>query len=317
MTRHHILHRTVYSYREAVTFGLHRMVLRPREGHRISVLRHHLTILPKARIFWLNDLFGNNVALAEIEDPSNTLEIINDVLIDRVELSSDEAPVRISRNSMSSYPVSYPQMELPVVEGYLSSVYPDDQAKVGEWISSLPPMEREHEEPQTAFAMVQHLGRCIYKSIKYRRREEPGVQTPAATLTLGTGSCRDMAVLMIEACRALGIAARFVSGYLNTAASAAGRGATHAWMDVYLPDSGWIGYDPTIGELVSRKHIALGVSAHPRGVMPISGIYSGPPGSYIGMQVEVMVKQVEIEEKGGGHLPPLLTPSEVLPAVSP
>lgn len=316
MTRHHILHRTVYRYREPVSFGLHRMVLRPREGHRVSVLRHQLTITPKARLFWLNDLFGNNVALAEIDEPATELEIVNDVLIDRVDLSTDEAPKRISRNSMSPYPVVYPQMELPVVEGYLSNVYPEDQKKVKEWLTGLPPMQETQEE-QTAFAMVQHLGRTIYGGIKYRRREEPGVQTPAATLALGTGSCRDMAVLMIEACRSLGIASRFVSGYLNTAASAAGRGATHAWMDVYLPDSGWIGYDPTIGELVSRKHIALGVSAHPRGVMPISGIYSGPPGSYLGMQVEVTVKQVEQEEKFAPQPLPDTTPSATLPGVSP
>lgn len=324
MIRHHILHRTVYQYSEPVRFGLHRLVLRPREGHQVTVLRHQLTITPSARLFWLNDLFGNHVALAEIEEPSTRLEILNDVLIDRVVLSEDEAPKRVSRQSMSPLPVVYPQMELPVVQGYMTSVYPDDQGAVSQWLAVLP----RPEETMTAFAMVQHVGSSIYKGIRYRRREEPGVQTPAGTLALSTGSCRDMAVLMIEACRSLGIAARFVSGYLNTASSAVGRGATHAWMDVYLPDTGWIGYDPTIGELVSRKHIALGVSAHPRGVMPVSGIYSGPPGSYRGMQVEVSVKQVE---SGEGHHPtipelhiapavvttPGITPAAPHPAASP
>ena len=292
MTRHHILHRTVYRYAAPVEFGLHRLVLRPREGHEVTVLRHQLTTVPQARLFWMNDLFGNNVALAEIEEPSDTLEITNDVIIERVTREDDAAPRRVSRSSQSPLPITYPQMEQPVVQGYLTPVYVDDLPAVSQWAAALP-----HEEgTMSALDMVEHLGRSIYKTIKYRRREEPGVQTPAGTLKLGTGSCRDMAVLMIEACRSLGLAARFVSGYLETAASAAGRGATHAWMDVYLPDCGWYGYDPTIGERVSRKHIAIGVSAHPRGVMPVSGIYTGPPGAYQGMEVTVSVKPVQFDK---------------------
>jgi transglutaminase-like putative cysteine protease len=287
MTRHHILHQTVYRYSAPVQFGLHRLVLRPREGHNVTVVRHQLHIMPRARLFWLNDLFGNNVALAEITEPSDRLEITNDVIIERVTHAEDSAPKRMSRSSVIPLPVAYPQMELPVVQGYMASVYPEQQAAVSAWLEALP---REENNP-TALEMVEHVGRAIYKLISYRRREEPGVQPPTVTLALGTGSCRDMAVLMIEACRSMGIAARFASGYLDTAASAAGRGATHAWADVYLPDSGWIGFDPTLGEPVSRKHIALGVSAHPRGVMPISGIFSGPAGSYQGMQVTVSVKE--------------------------
>jgi transglutaminase-like putative cysteine protease len=303
MMRHHILHRTVYRYSEPVRFGVHRLVLRPREGHNVTVVRHRLTVVPQASLFWLNDLFGNNVALAEIEEPCTSLEIVNDVIIDRILLAEDTAPRRITRQSLSPLPVVYSQTELAVVQGYIATVYPADQAAVTGWVASVPAAA----EPITAFAMIQHLGRSIYETIKYRRREESGVQSPATTLELRTGSCRDMAVLLIEACRSLGIAARFVSGYLNSSASAAGRGATHAWADIYLPDSGWVGYDPTIGELVSRKHIAIGVSAHPRGVMPISGIYSGPPGCYQGMQVEVSVRQVELD-------PP--TPSAPPPAAS-
>ncbi|HBJ86078.1 MAG: transglutaminase family protein [Prosthecobacter sp.] len=287
MTRHHILHRTVYRYREPVQFGLHRLVLRPREGHNVTVLRHVLTIVPKARLFWLSDLFGNNIAFAEITEPSDRLEINNDAVIERVNL--DMAPERMSRSSVIELPVAYPQVELPVVQGYMAAVYPDEQTVVGEWLAAL----NGGQGNLTALEMVEHVGRSIYKLIRYRRREEPGVQSPLVTLSLGTGSCRDLAVLMIEACRFLGIAARFASGYLDTAASAAGRGAMHAWVDVYLPDSGWTGFDPTLGEAVSRKHIALGVSAHPRGVMPVSGIFTGPAGAYQGMEVTVTVREVE------------------------
>jgi transglutaminase-like putative cysteine protease len=288
MIRHRIVHRTVYRYSEPVRFGLHRLVMRPREGHNVTVVRHEMTITPEARLFWLNDLFGNHVALAEIEQSAATLEIVNDVLIERIFPMEDVAPRQITRQSVAPLPVAYPQTELPVVQGYLAPVCLDDQAAVATWLSEV----SSAAGAATAFEMLQHVGQSIFRRIKYRRREEPGVQTPAATLTLGTGSCRDMAVLMIEACRSLGIAARFVSGYLNSSASEAGRGATHAWADVYLPDTGWTGYDPTIGELVTRKHIAVGVSAHPRGVMPISGIFTGPRGAYLGMEVEVSVQEV-------------------------
>lgn len=293
MDRFHIMHSTVYRYKAPVRFGMHRLVLRPREGHEITVVKHQLTTVPQARLFWLTDVFGNNVALAQFDEEADRLEIRNEVIIDRVPRAEDAAPMKISRTSVTPLPVTYPQMELPVVQGYLASVYPDDHTKVTAWVASQPPPEETHP---TALEMVEHLGRCIYTTIKYRRREEPGVQTPAGTVALGTGSCRDMAVLMMEACRTMGIAARFVSGYLNTSASAAGRGATHAWTDVYLPDSGWTGYDPTIGERVSRKHLAIGASAHPRGVMPISGIFNGPPGAYEGMEVAVTMKQVPAEE---------------------
>lgn len=292
MDRFHILHRTVYRYKAPVRFGMHRLVLRPREGHEITVVTHRLTTVPQARLFWLNDLFGNNVALAEFDEEADRLEITNEVVIDRMPRSEDAAPKRVSRASLTPLPVTYPQMELSVAQGYISSVYPADQGKVAAWLASLPPPEEVHP---TAMEMVEHVGRCIHDQIQYRRREEPGVQSPAGTLALRTGSCRDMAVLMMEACRSMGIAARFVSGYLSTAASAAGHGATHAWADVYLPDSGWTGYDPTLGERVSRKHLAIGVSAHPRGVMPVSGIFNGPPGAYEGMEVAVSMNQVAVE----------------------
>lgn len=299
MDRFHIMHRTVYRYRAPVRFGMHRLVLRPREGHEITVVEHQITTVPQARLFWLTDVFGNHVALAEFDEEADHLEIRNEVIIARVQRAEDAAPMKVSRSSVTPLPVTYPQMELPAVQGYLAPVYPEDHARVMRWMDSLPPPEEAHA---TALEMVEHLGRCIHSTINYRRREEPGVQTPAGTLALGTGSCRDMAVLMMEACRAMGIAARFVSGYLSSTASAAGRGATHAWTDVYLPDSGWTGYDPTIGERVSRKHLAIGASAHPRGVMPISGIFNGPPGAYEGMEVAVSMRQVPVEEQALAHV---------------
>jgi transglutaminase-like putative cysteine protease len=252
-------------------------------------MRHDLRVSPAARFFWMNDLYGNHVALVEIPEPSLTLEISSEVHMALLNPREDEAPLEGSRCSMVAMPVMYPQMEQPVVAGYLGSNFPEEQPRVVSWLESV----TEEGRTLTAMGMVHHLNRSIHREIRYRRREEPGVQTPGKTLDLTTGSCRDMATLLIEACRALGIAARFVSGYLDTRASAAGHGSTHAWTEVYLPDCGWCGFDPTLGEEVSAKHIPLGVSSHPRGVMPVSGIYSGPPGCYLGMEVSVSIKREE------------------------
>ena len=128
---------------------------------------------------------------------------------------------------------------------------------------------------------------AVKEQIRYNRREEKGVQTPLDTLNRATGSCRDMATLLMEACRALGIASRFSSGYLDCPASLAGIASTHAWTEVYLAGHGWTGFDPTLGEQTSGKHITIGLSNHPRGVMPISGRFFGTSADYIGMQVTV------------------------------
>jgi transglutaminase-like putative cysteine protease len=292
MRRYHIHHRTVYRYSAPVRFGLHRLVLRPRESHDIQVIKHQIIVQPEAQFFWLTDLFGNNIALVEIPDQADRLEIINEVILDRVEGLEDSAPHRISRVSVAPLPVTYPQMELGVIQGYVTPVYEDDAPTVSSWTEQC----SQSVPKPTAVGMVAHLNRCVHEQIRYQRREEKGVQSPARTLALGSGSCRDMATLLMEACRTLGIAARFVSGYLDATASAAGRGSTHAWVEVYLPDSGWRGFDPTVGATTTPKHVALGVSTHPRGVMPVSGIYDGPPGSYQGMEVAISIRRLDQPE---------------------
>jgi transglutaminase-like putative cysteine protease len=113
----------------------------------------------------------------------------------------------------------------------------------------------------------------------YQVREEPGVQTPDETLARGTGSCRDFANLFMQAARVLGLAARFVSGYLNSPFADGRGGATHAWAEVYLPGAGWKGFDPTSGEIAGSRHIAVAVARLPEVVSPVSGAFVGPVGS--------------------------------------
>src|SRR4029079_3099931 len=120
----------------------------------------------------------------------------------------------------------------------------------------------------------------------------------AETLTLGTGTCRDFALLMIEALRLLGFAARFVSGYICNPhrLNHVGGGATHAWVQVYLPGCGWIDLDPTNGIFGNRDLIRVGVARDHAQALPLSGTYCGRRGAYLGMSVSVSVTQGETRD---------------------
>ncbi len=135
----------------------------------------------------------------------------------------------------------------------------------------------------------------IRDAFTYRRRHEHGTQHPLDTLQTGSGTCRDYALLMIEALRRLGIAARFVSGYLSVPSdgviSAAAR--PHAWVQVYLPSAGWIEFDPTNGIVGTRDLIRVAVARDPRQAIPLHGTYLGPADAFIGMEVDIRVVSAE------------------------
>lgn len=297
MSRLRITHTTTYRYAEPVDFGIHRLVIRPREGHDLQVECLNLTVAPECRISWHRDLFGNSIALVRFLGRSNVLEFCNEVVVSRREPDThhgllDVLPVKL--------PVEYLSVESPVTRGYVAPAYPEESIGLHTWVHST----FSPAEGQDAVQFVHDLSRWIYKNITYRRREDRGVQTPLETLRLKSGSCRDMATLLLEAVRALNLASRFASGYLDSAASAAGRAATHAWAEVYFPDHGWFGCDPTLGESTSHKHIVTGVSSHPRGVMPVSGSYSGPSGVYEGMTVSVKMNKLPITENYAQEIQP-------------
>lgn len=278
-----IHHRTVYSYASPVTFGRHRLVIRPREGHDVSVTSMELSISPRHHVTWIRDVFGNSVAIVDFEESAAELSIDSKVLIVRALPFPREY---LNRPWQVPYPVTYDPMETAVAAAYTASSYPDDVEAVQHWIK-----EHEHAaQAEDAENTINELNLLIHRTIGYRRREERGVQTPQSTLQKRTGSCRDMATLMLEAARLMGFAARFASGYLNCPASEAGRAAMHAWVEVYFPMLGWRGFDPTLGEPTSLKHVVAGVSNHPRGVMPISGMYTGDASHYVGMKADVRIE---------------------------
>jgi transglutaminase-like putative cysteine protease len=281
MAQLRITHETIYQYNRPVQLGSHRLVLRPREGHDLQVERMLLTISPAYTLEWSRDVFGNSVATVEFEGEAAELIIKSEVDILRGDLP------RLAERSavVVGYPLEYDDLETGMVAAYLGLIYPQDREPVAAWAKAA---LREAGADQTnAHAMVAALNLAAKNQITYNRREERGVQSPLETLTKRTGSCRDKATLLMEACRTLGIAARFASGYLDCPASLAGRASTHAWAEVYLAGRGWTGFDSTLGEQASRKHIPMGLSNHPRGVMPISGRFYGTSADYIGMKVAV------------------------------
>ena len=285
----HIVHDTTYSYRKAVRFGPHRLVIRPREGHDVRIEEIRVEIEPTFDLEWSRDLFGNCVATAHILSPAEHLRIHSEVLLHQ----TAPFPLRpAQRETRTEFPVQFSEIESAVATAYLATTHPADVAKVKEWVSSVidPIILHDAEE------IVASIARRIRKTIKYRRREAKGVQSPSQTLAVESGSCRDMATLMLEALRSVGFPARFASGYLVGSASDAGHAATHAWAEAYLPSVGWLGYDPMLGDATSGNHIVVGVSNHPRGVMPVSGTFFDEDKSYLGMKAAVQTARFADKE---------------------
>lgn len=285
MTELGIDHHTTYLYRKPVSFGRHRLVLRPREGHDVRVLNMSLDITPANRLLWTRDVFGNSVAIVDFLEPADKLEFRSQVTVSRTRpfpVEEPHAPWRVA------YPVTYDPLETTIAAAYQIPSYPSDETELRHWLNAKLPIASLSDGEAVIFA----LGKLVFQEIKYQRRSEKGVQTPFQTVKLGTGSCRDLATLMMDAARLLGLAARFASGYLHCSASESGHASTHAWAEIYLPGLGWRGIDPTIGAPTALNHIVTGVSNHPRGVMPISGMFTGDASDYREMTVVVKTEQL-------------------------
>lgn len=283
-----ISHRTLYRYAKPVEFSPHRLVIRPREGHDLRVERMRLTVSGQHELAWTRDIFGNSIATVYFSAPADELLFESEVLVQRFTLSPSQLP---ASTSPILYPLEYDELESIVVGAYLKPVYPADTDAVQQWL-------KLHQFPSAltpAEDLVAVLNGRIHESLKHHRREEKGVQSPGTTLALGSGSCRDMATLLMEAARHLGIAARFASGYRDCLATREARGSTHAWTEVYFPNLGWRGFDPTTGKRCTYEHILMGVSNHPRGVMPISGRFVGAASAFLEMVATVEFAHVPEE----------------------
>lgn len=267
MQRYKIIHRTYYNYSANVTLGSHNLLLRPREDYELRIESFSLKIIPDATLLWHRDVEGNSVAIANFSLPTSQLVIESEVIIQQF----NESPLDFMVSDYAlRYPFSYQDEDNILLSAYKS--LPDQMTVnvVNKWIARF---WQSGESIQT-YTLLQRIADYIYKTLTYRVREEPGVQSAIETLRCGTGSCRDFAFLFMQTVRCLGLASRFVSGYLY-APLMNEIGSTHAWAEVYLPGAGWKGFDPTIGKIAGSDHIAVAVARLPDSIPPIAGSFAG------------------------------------------
>lgn len=284
----HVVHRTQYSYSEPVTFGPHRLMMRPRDSHDLRLLDTSLTLAPSATVHWMHDVFGNSVAIAEFAEPSEQLLVVSSFQAEHYPLPAAELTLE---EYARHYPFSYDASEIPDIGRTVERHYPDPEHKVDLWARRFVEQQRDGDTLAILHAMVEAIG----SDFSYHRRDEMGTQDPLQTLGSGGGTCRDFALLLMEAARSLGFAARFVSGYLYDESqigeqSLVGGGATHAWAQIYLPGGGWVEFDPTNVLIGGKNLIRVAVTRDPSQAIPLSGSFTGASTAFLGMDVAVEIK---------------------------
>ena len=283
----HVEHTTLYRYANAVQFGEHRMMLRPRDSHDMRLVTTELDISPPADLRWLHDVFGNSIAIARFSQPADELRIVSRLTLERFGLAK---PVFELAPAAQYYPFAYTPDERLDLGAQLARGYDDPDSVLARWTQGF-----VAANPTGTLALLADINAGIKAQFSYVARDAEGTQTPLQTLARRSGTCRDFALLMIEAARYLGLAARFVSGYLHVPAldpvqgGMRGAGATHAWANIYLPGAGWVEYDPTNGIIGGEALIRVAVTRDPSQAVPVSGSFSGRSGDYLGMCAQVVV----------------------------
>lgn len=281
-----VRHATTYRYARPVTFGQHRLMLRPRDSHDLRLVEAELALSPPGTVRWMHDVFGNSVALVDFSAPAAELSIVSTLAIERYGMA------RLSfmlDPAAELYPFVYSAGDRADLGRLLERHYPDPQGVVEEWAKQFAP-----HRPAGTLNLLAAMNKAIRERFTYAARDDEGTQPPIETIKKNSGTCRDFALLFIEAARSLSFGARFVTGYLydpalDGGAAVQGAGATHAWAEVYLPGAGWIEYDPTNGVIAGENLIRVAVTRDASQAVPIAGSFSGSPSDYRGMQVEVVV----------------------------
>lgn len=286
-----ILHTTTYRYSSAVTFGEHRVMFRPRDSHDLRVLATDLEVSPASGVRMIQDAFSNSIALVTPEAPSDVLEIVCSFTIEHADSLNLELPLL---PSAEIYPFSYSAEEWFDLEHFLRPHYDDPEGELTHWARQF----LSTSGPTYTRELLVQMNLHIRENFTYAARFAEGTQTPLETLERQTGTCRDFALLMMEAARRLGIATRFVSGYLydpaldsgaDRDAATVGAGATHAWLHAFLPGAGWVPFDPTNNLLGGVNLIRVGVARDPKQASPVSGSWYGEGDAYEGMTATVVV----------------------------
>lgn len=283
-----IRHRTVYQYRRPVTFNPHRLMFRPRDSHDMRLIETRLEISPTAQIRWFHDVFGNSAAIAVFEDAAAELRFESTIVVEHFGIRETEFSIDSYARTL---PFTYSSEEIPDLGRTVERHYADPERKIDEWARQF----MNSGGPTETDRLLIDMTKAIKQQFNYETRATEGVQTPVETLDNGAGSCRDYALLMMEAARCLGLAARFVSGYLydpalgDVRSSVVGAGHTHAWVQVYLPGAGWVEFDPTNGQVGGKNLIRVAVARDPSQAVPLQGTFNGGADDYIAMTVTVEV----------------------------
>lgn len=282
-----IRHATTYRYAEPVRFGPHRLMLRPRDSFDLRVIDTAITLSPSASLRWMHDPYGNSVATATFADSSDTLEIVSELVVERFGSALPRTRLEPERDDSE---ISYTAGERAVLQPYLDCAAADPRGALDAWL-------REFRARLSGGHLLRALAHEIHAGLTYAVRYDEGTQHPLDTLEMGSGSCRDYAWLFIELARRLGFAARFVSGYIHDrspegAAMTSVIGQTHAWAEVFIPNDGWVEFDPTNDIVADRQLLRVAVARVPEDASPISGSYVGPAGAFLGLAVGVEVAPV-------------------------
>ena len=303
-------HITTYRYTRPVEFLPHRVSFHPRAAHDIRVLSAKLDVSPHSRQHWIHDVFSNSVTIAEPLVPADELRFTARFTIQHHGVENHELPIA---PEAKLYPFEYSRDDRYDLHGFLTPQHPEDGAAVRDWVSSfLPARGRIHTRD-----ILANINEAIRGDFRYAARDTMGTQRPGETLGLRSGTCRDFALLMIEAVRGLGLAARFVSGYIydpkldeidpadgqatggDTGAIASqdvggtvGSGATHAWLHVFLPGAGWVPFDPTNTLFGGTDLIRVAYTRTPEQAAPVSGSWLGAATDFIAMTIEVKVRRL-------------------------
>lgn len=295
--RYDIVHTTVYRYQQPVTFGEHRVMFRPRDSHDLRVLATDLQVSPEASIRLIQDPHSNSVAIVQPSVPAQELRIVCTFTIEHAQSNNLELPLA---PGAEFFPFAYSVEERFDLEHYLRPHHDDPRGRLTAWARQFIRTDGPTPTRELLVQMNQH----IRDHFIYAARDEEGTQPPLTTLELGTGSCRDFALLMMEAARRLGVATRFVSGYLydpalddatdDETAATVGAGSTHAWLQAYLPGAGWLPFDPTNNLLGGNQLIRVGVARDPSQAAPVSGTWFGPADAYLGLDATVQVRRLPL-----------------------
>jgi transglutaminase-like putative cysteine protease len=289
MTILSVRHRTEYKYRQPVTLGEHRLMSRPRDSHDLRLLDTALVVSPQpSELRWMHDVFGNSIVVMSFADKSDALTVESSFRAEHFPLPEEAIWIEPYAQHL---PFNYSSDDSADLARSMERQYPDPEHAVDQWAKAYVDASPE----RATLNVLQSMNQAIKSDFAYARHEEFGVLTPIDTLRLRSGSCRDFAVFMMEAVRSLGLAARFVSGYLYDAqligaqGGLVGGGATHAWLQVYLPGAGWVEFDPTNALMGGHNLIRVAVARNASQASPLVGAFVGSTDDFLSMNVTVEV----------------------------